>query len=133
MPHVSPKKVDENILKEALSFFFSAIAEKDMSQKQQRNAFNELFTRTEKIMLGKRLTAISMIYNGIGSYEVSKKLCLSPTTTAKLQLKIERGEFRNIKKLCDIINKGPLGRYIDNLLKPLPRYGTGPQQLFKKK
>lgn len=130
MPHVSPQKIDDKTLKEISSFLFSALTEKNMLRKQQRSAFNELLTKTEKIMLGKRLTAISMLSENKSPYEVGKKLHLSPTTTMKLQLKLESGELSNIKKLCGVLRKGPLGQYIDNLLKPLPKYGTPPHKLF---
>jgi len=131
MPHVSSKQMSDNALREISSFLFSAIIGQDMTKKQQHAAFNELLTQTEQIMLGKRLTAISMLSRGISPYEVGRKLCLSPTTTAKLKLKIEQGKLSNAQKLCDILRKGPLGRYLHNLLKPLPRYGTSPHHLFR--
>lgn len=133
MPHISPLRISKQTLEKIYSLLFSAITSRNISQKQQRLAFNELLTSTEKVMLSKRLTAISMLSQGMSPYKVGKILQLSQTTTLKLNAKLEAGKLSNTKKLCTIINKGPLGSYIENLLKPLPRYGTSPSQLFKEK
>ena len=130
---MSPQKIDEQVLKKLYKVLFSAIASRNISQKQQRLAFGELFTHTEKIMLGKRLAAISLLSQGESSYKVGKMLRLSSTTTAKLHVKIENGKLVNVEKLCSILRKGPLQHYLENLLKPLPRYGTSPATLFKER
>lgn len=131
MPHVSPQKLDEKILKKIYEMLFSAIISRNNTQKQQRLAFGELFTRTEKIMLGKRLLAISLLSQGKSPYSVGKTLRLSSTTTTKLQIKIKSEKLVNVQKLCTILRKGPLGLYLENLLKPMSRYGTSPTKLFK--
>ncbi len=133
MPHVSPQKINEQVLKKLYEVLFSAIASRNASQKQQRLAFGELFTHTEKIMLGKRLAAISMLSQGESSYRVGRALQLSPTTTAKLHAKIESGKLANAEKLCSVMRKGPLQHYIENLLKPLPKYGTSPATFLREK
>jgi Trp operon repressor len=133
MPHISPLSVNKKTLEKIYSFLFSAITSRNISQKQHRLAFNELLTHTEKIMLSKRLTAISMLSQDVSPFKVSQALQLSPTTTLRLHAKLETGKFSNTEKLCKILKKGPLGLYLENLLKPLPPYGTSPSQLFKEK
>ena len=133
MPHISPQKVNKQTLEKIYSILSSAITNRNISQKQQKLAFNELLTPTEKIMLGKRLTAVSMLSQDVSPYKVAKILSLSQTTTTKLHAKLDTGKFSNTKKLCTILHKGPLGLYIENLLKPIPKYGTSPSQLFKEK
>lgn len=133
MPHVSPQKVNNEALNKIYNILFSAITDKGVSKKQQELAFRELLTPTEKIMLGKRLVAISMLSQGFSSYQVSKTLKLSQTTLSKFQARLEKGGFLNTSKLCVFLRKSPLQRYIDNLIKPLPRYGTSPASLFKEK
>ena len=132
MPHISPKKVDNGILKKIYNILFSAITDKGISKKQQELAFGELLTPTEKIMLGKRLAAISMLSQGYSAYQISKALKLSQTTILKFQSKLNKGKFSNTNKLCEFSRKSSLQRYIENLIKPLPRYGTSPASLFKK-
>jgi len=131
MPHISPRKVNGQVLEKIYKLLFSAIVDRNTSKKQQQFAFGELLTPTEKIMLGKRMAAVSLLSQGMSPYKVGKMLQLSPTTTAKFQIKLENGKFSNVSKLCSVLKKGPLGHYIENLLKPLPRYGTSPAQLFK--
>ena len=133
MPHVSPQEIDKQTLDKIYSLLSSAITNRNVSQKQQRLAFDELLTKTEKIMLSKRLAAISMLSQGMSSYRVGKVLQLSETTTSKLHSKLETGRLSNTEKLCKVLRKGPLGLYLENLFKPLPRYGTSPSQLFKEK
>lgn len=133
MPHVSFQKVDNKILRKIYEILFSAITDKGMPKKQQELAFGELLTPTEKIMLGKRLAAVSMLSQGFSPYQISQSLKLSPTTVFLLQTKFEKGNFSNTSKLCDALRKSPLQRYIENLIKPLPRYGTSPASLFKEK
>ena len=83
-------------------------------------------------MLGKRLAAIALLSQGVGTYRTSKVLRLSETTTGKFSERLEKGELQNITKLCEVYRKGPLGRYFEKLFQPLPRYGTSPSSLFKK-
>ncbi len=133
MPHVSPKKINNKISEKIYKLLFSAITDKGVSKKQQELAFGELLTSTEKIMLGKRIAAVSMLSQGYSSYKVGKALKLSPTTVLKFQTKLEKGKFLNTSKLCNLLHKTPLQRYLENLIKPLPKYGTSPASLFKEK
>ena len=131
MPHISTKKIDEKMLKKIYETLFSAIISKNVTQKQQRLAFKEFFTYTEKIMLGKRLLAIALLSEGKSSYEVARLLKLSTTTTMKFRTRMENEKMEHVKTLCTILKKGPLQHYVENLLKPMPRYGTSPATLFK--
>jgi hypothetical protein len=131
MPHVSQKQINKKVLQKLSDLLFSSITNKNVTRKQQQLAFGELFTPTEKIMLGKRLAAIHMLSQGVSPYKIGKALQLSHTTTMKLQVRHERGTISNIEKMCNILQKGPLANYIENLFKPLPRYGTSPSAIFK--
>ena len=133
MPHVSPVPVSHSLSDKIYRFLIGAITSKRVSEKQRRDAFDELLTRTEKIMLGKRLTAVSLLSQGTSSYRVGKVLQLSTTTVAKLDVRVKSGGLDNTKKVCETLRKGPLQSYLENLVKPLPRYGTSPASLFKEK
>ena len=133
MPHVSPRKINHKVLEKIYKLLFSAVSSKNVSKKLQQDTFQELLTPTEKIMLGKRLSAISLLSQGKSEYRVGKLLKLSPTTVAKTQNRIDRNKLSNSVMLCRILEKGPLQWYIENLFKPLPKYGTSPSDLFKEK
>ena len=64
MPHISSRKVNKQVLEKIDKLLFSAVSDRNVSQKQQRLAFSELLTPTEKIMLGKRLAAVSLLSQG---------------------------------------------------------------------
>jgi len=131
MPHISRKQINKKVLQKLHDLLFDSITNKNITNKQQRLAFSELFTPTEKIMFGKRLLAIRLLSQGVSPYKVGKVLQLSHTTTIKLQIRHEKGTISNIEKMCNVLQKGPLINYIENLFKPLPRYGTSPSKLFK--
>ncbi|MBL7045419.1 MAG: hypothetical protein ISR99_00050 [Parcubacteria group bacterium] len=133
MSHVSPKPINKDLSKKIYELLIGAITNKSISKKQHGGAFNELLTPTEKVMLGKRLAAVSLLSNNVSPYRVGKVLQLSPTTTLKLQTRLESGKLSNTKRLCSTLKKSPLQLYLENLLKPLPRYGTSPASLFKEK
>ena len=131
MPHVSSRIVDKKTLDQIYNLLIASAASRYVSERQHRNFFNELFTPTEKIMLGKRLAAVALLSQGATPYYVSKKLRLSETTTGKILNRIEKQKLKSTVRLCSVHRKGPLGRYLQNLLRPLPKYGTSPSTLFK--
>ena len=131
MPHVSPNTINKKILEQIYKAFFKAATSRHVSQKDHQAFFYELLTPTEKIMLGKRLSAIILLSKGATPYQASKTLKLSQTTTAKLSVRIDKGLCNHIVKLWEQEQKGPIVRYFEELLKPLPRYGTSPATLLK--
>ena len=132
MPHISSQKVDKETRHKIYRLLTATITDPNVSKKQHQAFFDELLTPTEKIMLGKRLAAIALLSQGVSPYQAGKRLRLSETTTGKFFERIERGELKHIVKLCEVYRKGPLGRYLENLFRPLPRYGTSPSSLFRK-
>ena len=125
MPHVSPKPLQAAIAKQLYALFVSTLTDWHVSRTRQQHAFQELLTPTEKIMLGKRLVAVSLLSQGASPHQVGRKLHLSPTTTFKLSNGLENGRFTHTEKICSAVRKGPLRRYIEALIAPPPRYGTG--------
>ena len=132
MPHVSPQQVNKETLNKIYRLLTETITDPNVPKKQHQAFFDELLTPTEKVMLGKRLAAVALLSQGVSPYQTGKILHLSETTTGKLSGQIEKGKLKHLIKLCEIHRKGPLGRYLENLFRPLPRYGTSPSSLFKK-
>jgi hypothetical protein len=132
MPQVSSQLVKKETLDEIHKLLSDAITNPDMPIKQRQACFDELLTTTEKIMLGKRLSAIALLSQGVSTYQTGKILRMSESTTNRIAFSIEKGELNHVIKLCEVCRMGPLGRYFKNLFHPLPRYGTSPSSLFKK-
>jgi len=133
MPHVSPSIVNKKTLEQMYNIFFKAATSRHTSRKDHHAFFYELLTSTEKIMLGKRFSAIILLSKGGTPYQTSKILKLSKTTTSKLLMRLDKGLYNNIVKLWNQERKGPLVHYFEELLRPLPRYGTSPATLIKKR
>jgi len=105
MPHVSKKKLKKETLnklsKKLLSTFESASKNNSVAQ-----LFKELFTKTEKIMLAKRLIIIILLSKEIPQHRIVEILHVSPSTVAKMSLNLEMGKYNSILK---ITNKKELG------------------------
>lgn len=133
MPHVSSRPVDQETSKKIYKLLIECFASPDVSLKLHKDFINEIFTKTEKEMIGKRLATISLLSQGASAYETSKRLKLSEATTNKTRNRLERNMYKSTVSMCATARKGALGKYFENLLKPLPRYGTSPSYMFRKK
>lgn len=70
-----------------------------LSEKQSGAFFSELLGIEERIMLTKRLGAISMLNDGYSRYRVAKTLALSPATTEALAEKMSTGRYDDLLKV----------------------------------
>ena len=114
MPHISAKKLDLKLLEKLLTQFFSTI-QKSSDNRTFKYVGSELFTRTERIMLAKRLTAILLIDSGMSQNSVASELKMSISTISKIALKIERGGYRAIRNTSGKF-KGNIFDQIEKLL-----------------
>lgn len=55
--------------------------------------YHELFTKTEKVMIAKRLQLLFFLQDGIPPYRIARKLHISPSTVARFQHAYIRGDF----------------------------------------
>ena len=100
MPHISKKYLQEkhflNIHRELFELLTSFSNVKDA-----RIALSELFTKTEKIMLAKRLGAIFMIAQKIPWHNIEETLKMSSSTVAKLANRHQFGNYDSLLKKMD--------------------------------
>ena len=100
MSHVSKKKLSKETLnklsKKLLSTFEDASRKNSFGQ-----LFKELFTKTEKIMLTKRLIIIILLSKEIPQHWIVDMLHVSPSTVAKMSLNLEVGKYNSILKIID--------------------------------
>jgi len=98
MPHISKKRLKKKtfrkINEELLAVFTLA-----QNQHEFAPLFNDLVTRTEKIMLAKRLAVILMLSKEIPQHRIVKALKVSPSTVAKMSLKLDIGKYKSVLKL----------------------------------
>lgn len=122
MPHVSQRYLKKESFKVLMRQFTNALEEAD-DRAKVAPMFRELFTKTEKIMLAKRIALIYLLSKRVSFEKIEKLLHLSPVTISKFSLKLEQGKFKQIiaivsrrGKFADILEKilymgaPPLGR-----------------------
>ncbi len=91
MPHVSNQKLDSDT---QIKLF-----KKLLKLLEATSAASELLTRTEKIMLAKRLAMIMMLSDDLPQHKISEILKVSPSTVARFSLRVESGQYKNIVKI----------------------------------
>jgi Trp operon repressor len=96
MPHVSPRKVDKKLIKKITARLVDVLTNEKNTDK--RYILKEILTRTEKIMLAKRLAIVLMLSSDIPAHLISETLKVSPTTITKISLKLELGKYENTIK-----------------------------------
>ena len=103
MPHVSRNKLDNKTLYQISEKLFKAIKhlkhEEEVSQ-----FFNDLLTKTERIMLAKRLAIVTMLEVGYPFKVISRALKVSESTISSMRDRFDRGGegykliFRRLEK-----------------------------------
>ena len=115
MPHVSKKKMGERISKQIGSEFIIFI--NNLSSKDRSKLFNDFFTKTEKIMLSKRLGLLVMLLRGNSTSEIQKFLKITPQTINRFRKSIENGSHKVI--VCSISkpkNSDSIVKFIELLI-----------------
>jgi Trp operon repressor len=95
MPHVSRKKISEKVLQN----IFRALVHNVSRANETKDALllvHGLLTKTERIMLAKRLAAIHLLSKGISVRKVSEILGLSISTAQRF---LAATEFKRIAQL----------------------------------
>lgn len=103
MPHISKKLLEKNKFLEIHNQLYKAVSNLVVSGKT-RVVFNELLTKTEKIMLAKRLAVILMIDQGETTYAVRHTLKVSPSTVSRMYKLYEQGLFSELIKELKLQN-----------------------------
>ncbi|MBI3290630.1 hypothetical protein HYZ78_04540 [Candidatus Microgenomates bacterium] len=89
MPHLSKRRVDlktQRLLIDALNSLFSNLNKNDSAK-----VLSALLTRTEKLMIAKRIGASLLLSEKMTEVEISEALKLSTATVSKFNLIIRAG------------------------------------------
>lgn len=95
MPHISKQLLEKGKFLDIHKQLFKVIAELSRSGKT-RTILNQLLTKTEKLMLAKRLAIIFMLDQKESMYAISNILKVSPSTVARMSLIYENGGYGDI-------------------------------------
>lgn len=93
MPHISKHAVEEKILRE-LEDHIDAILSKTNSR-TRAVVFKEILTKTERLMIAKRLAMIYLIQKGTPTHTISAMLKVSPSTVARFENRVEQNNFNH--------------------------------------
>ncbi len=91
MPHLSKQKLDESIQDKLDDCVVAFLVETSYGTRQK--IFKELFTKTERMMIAKRLTMLSLIIQNTPTHEVGRILKMSSSTISRFELLVEMGRF----------------------------------------
>ena len=88
------------------------------------NFLNGLLTKTEKIMLAKRLTVILLLDKGLPQHVISDELKVSISTVTRMSIGIDKGRYDDILKMSGKMNVLEILERIILMGMP-PRVGRG--------
>jgi len=118
MPHISKKQLSKKVSEQLEKHIFDFLIE--TGSKDRRKIFDEIFTKTERIMFAKRLAMIHLIQKGIPTHTISDVLKISPSTVARFELMTENHLFSNSVKWLSA------PRITNKILKLLFEFGALP-------
>ena len=99
MPHVSSKKIKENVLKNIHRLLLQQFAR--VGTTSAAHVFAEEFlTPTEQVMLAKRFATIIMLEKGYSYGDIDRTLGVSSSTIARAWKKKENGQYDGILTQC---------------------------------
>jgi len=96
MPHVSKHQIPKETIEKIDEYLVSFLSE--TGDKTRQRVFRELFTKTERLMIGKRLILILLIQQKIPTHKISEILKMSPSTVASFEKRINSGMYLYTKK-----------------------------------
>lgn len=99
MTHVSKKKLDQKTF-DKIFRKLTIVLERAQAKKKFTPVLEELLTKTEKIMIAKRLAIILMLLGETPQHRIAEALIVSPTTVSKISHQIEKGEYISIQTIA---------------------------------
>ena len=91
MPHISKHALAEKVIKELERHIVTVIS--DTGSKTRNKIFSEILTKTERLMLAKRLAMIYLIQKGTATHTISEMLKVSPSTVARFENRLGKNHF----------------------------------------
>ncbi|MBX4198742.1 hypothetical protein KW800_00455 [Candidatus Parcubacteria bacterium] len=113
MPHISKRHLrlsDLNKLQDELTRSF----ERALNNRKARQVFNELFTRTERVMFAKRLAVIGMLSRGVPPHVIAESLSMSSSTPERMSIGFDRGKYDFVVK--EALGQKDFWQIIDSVL-----------------
>lgn len=91
MPHVSKQKIEQKVVAELERHLYKLV--RDSGSKTRLLVFGELLTKTETIMLAKRLGILLLIRKGLSTNKIGEILGISPSTAERFRHHVESHKY----------------------------------------
>jgi len=115
MPHVSKRLLEREKFLGIHKELFKIIGTIARSNRSHL-ALGELFTKTEKLMLAKRLAIVCMLDQKESVYAIEQILKVSPSTVARISLQYEKGAYS--KLLIEIKKQNSFWSELSKIIPP---------------
>jgi len=102
MPHVSKKRLEKKLFLSLYNQFTSTVS---IQSKRKQAMLGDLLTKTEKIMLAKRLAAVFMLLENASLYNIENTLNISASTAARFARNLDNGEYAHIENFFGVKKK----------------------------
>jgi len=128
MPHISKKKLDDKTSDQLEKYMLSIL--RDSGSKERVLVFQELLTKTERVMMAKRIVMLLLLKKGMSFYKISELIGVSPSTVSRFDCAVSRGKYRQtVKWVWKNSEEGAADVFLEALAKLA---FTGRKQSFKK-
>jgi len=104
MPHISKKKLKQEIFEEIHKSFLKALSRSGRSNSIEFFS-SQFFTKTERIMFAKRLAIIALLQKEFSYYKIENLLKVSPSTVARIDNNLQQGQYNSLIKILKIRTK----------------------------
>ena len=115
MPHISKQLLEKKKFVDIHKQLYKVIIELSRTGKA-KVVFDELLTKTEKLMLSKRLAIIVMLDQKESIYAIENMLKVSPSTVARMLLSYESDKYKELLK--EIRNQNSFWTQIEKIIPP---------------
>jgi uncharacterized protein YerC len=129
MPHVSRQRLEKKVLDELYKTLLSEITVKGSSRKRALLC-SELFTKTEHVMLAKRLAVIYLLGEGHTFEKIQDLLKVSPSTIGRIWLAMQHGAYQHTTSIVRKEKTSDILGAILNVLFTGPPSRTAPRWRF---
>ena len=114
MTHVSRRPMKKKVAERVHQNLLRAVLSGRSARRQA--VLSALLTRTEKVMIAKRLAVVIMLENGLTYYRIGKTLKVSTSTSKRLHRKLLAGSFRAIRHMIGTDDNSDVIAFLEKLL-----------------
>ncbi|MBI2609870.1 hypothetical protein HYW53_01710 [Candidatus Giovannonibacteria bacterium] len=132
MPHVSKRKLKKKVYSKIETNFIEVFL-KFRSRKETSLLLNDLLTRTERVMLSKRIAIVLMLESGYSFSTIERTLKVTKQTIVRFMKMRKSGKFRYLEAKKESKENDSLIEFLEKFLQAgLPPRGKGRWARFYK-